>query len=152
MSYHRCLGCGQLMLPTHLRHECANRACRSTFDEHLTPGSMPRTASGLLLTKTDVQHTIAALENLNRRHSAQASGALPGPHGRAIASTLRKLKAYLLVLEETPGEIAAESRSEFEEERMDIVERLKAREITEAEAQRLIAEVAERMAQQQGKK
>ena len=136
---HRCLSCANVMLPVSQRHECTNRACHSVFEEHLAPGAMPRD-DGLVLTKTDIKHVILALTHLNRPASARDSNVPATTHGRNISSALRKLKAYQKALEE-PVELAEVSEGELQ--RMDIVARMKSGEITQGEAERLLAELAE---------
>ena len=107
---------------------------------YLAPGAMPRD-DGLVLTKTDIKHVILALTHLNRPASARATDVIAKTHGRSIKSALRKLKAYQKALEE-PVELAEVSEGELQ--RMDIVARMKSGEITQGEAERLLADLEEK--------
>ena len=137
---HRCLSCANVMLPVSQRHECTNRACHSVFEEHLAPGAMPRD-DGLVLTKTDIKHVVLALTHLKIPASARAADVIAKTHGRSIKSALRKLVKYQEVLD---GPTSLEEASEGEIQRMDIVARMKSGEITQGEAERLLADLEEK--------
>lgn len=139
---HRCPACNGIMFPISLKHECTNRACRAALDVRVAPGSMPRTADGLIMTLIDVKHNLVALKTLDHRASAKKAGIHHHVHARCIASVIRKLEAYQQVLEEIAPQGEEEERSEWEQKRMDIVERMKAGELTAAEAQQMIADLA----------
>ena len=137
---HRCPNCANVMLPASRRHECTNRACNAMFEERLAPGAIPRDDNGLVLTKADIKHVVLALTHLNRPASARAANVVAKTHGRSINSALRKLVKYQDVLD---GPTSLEEASEGEIQRMDIVARMKSGEITQGEAERLLAELAE---------
>ena len=136
----RCPNCKNVMLPLSRRHECTNRACNSIFEEHLAPGAMPRDDNGLVLSKADIEHMILALPHVDVPASARAGDVLANIHGRSLNSALEKLKIYQGVME---GVTPAAEISAPERERKEIVKRVRSEEITQAEGNRLMAEVAE---------